>query len=72
MTYKDVIDSMNGKTFYSERFGEEMVTVESGVVVGESGLLQGLGVVVGESGLLHGLTTRQDVRDLRDDYLKTL
>lgn len=57
MTYKQVVDSMNGKTFYSERFGEEMVTVEGDFVVGESGLL-------------HGLATKQDVRDLRNDYLK--
>ena len=57
MTYKQVVDSMNGKTFYSERFGEEMVTVEGDVVVGESGLL-------------HRLATKQDVRDLRNDYLK--
>lgn len=57
MTYKQVVDSMNGKTFYSERFGEEMVTVEGDFVVGESGLL-------------HGLVTKQDVRDLRKDYLK--
>ena len=57
MTYKEVIDTMNGKTFYSDSFGGEVVTVE-GVAV------------VGESGLINAINTKEDVKDLYNDYKK--
>jgi hypothetical protein len=39
MTYGQIIDKMNNKKFYSESFGEEVVTVSGVQVVGQSGLL---------------------------------
>ena len=57
MTYADVINKMNNKTFYSDSFGGEMVTVK-GVQV------------IGESGLLNVINSKQDVRDLYNDYKK--
>jgi len=57
MTYKEVIDTMNGKTFYSDSFGGEVVTV-NGIQV------------VGESGLLNVINSKEDVRDLYNDYKK--
>jgi len=57
MTYAQVIESMNGKTFYSDSFGGEVVTVK-GVQV------------VGESGLLNVINSKEDVRDLYNDYKK--
>jgi|TARA_Y100000310_G_scaffold71020_1_gene66844 hypothetical protein len=59
MTYEQVIDKMNGKTFHSESFGGEVVTV-SGIEV------------VGESGLLNLIGSKQDVRDLYNDYKSSL
>ena len=57
MTYKQVIQKMDGKTFHSESFGEESVTV-NGVEVS------------GDSGRLHLLSSAKDVSDLYADYLK--
>lgn len=57
MTYKEVIDTMNGKTFYSDSFGSEVVTV-NGIEV------------IGESGLLNVINSKEDVRDLYNDYKK--
>ena len=55
MTYKEVIDTMHNKTFYSDSFGGEVVTV-NGIEV------------IGESGLLNVINSKQDVRDLFNDY----
>ena len=55
MTYEQVIKKMNGKSFYSDSFGGEVVTVDG---------IQ----VVGESGLLNVINCKQDVRDLYNDY----
>ncbi len=59
MTYGQIIDKMNNKKFYSESFGEEVVTV-TGVQV------------VGQSGLLNLLNSKQDVIDLYNDYKKAI
>jgi len=57
MTYKQVIQKMDGKTFYSASFGEELVMVEEMIVYGESGRL-------------HLLSSAKDVSDLYSDFLK--
>lgn len=59
MTNGQVIQKMNGKTFYSESFGSEIVTV-SGIEV------------VGESGLLNLISSPADVKDLYEDFKLTL
>lgn len=55
MTYEDVMKKMDGKKFYSENFGGEIVTVNGVEVVGESGLLNIIG-------------SKRDVRDLFEDF----
>ncbi len=55
MTYEDVMKKMDGKTFYSESFGGELVTV-NGIEV------------IGKSGRLNVLATKQDVKDLYNDF----
>lgn len=60
MTYLDVINEMLGKKFYSESFGDEVVLVSGVQVVGES------------SGRLNLLSTKLDVRDLYEDYKKSM
>ena len=59
MTYEDVMTKMDGKIFYSASHGDETVTVK-GIEV------------VGASGLLNLLSTKEDVRDLYNDYKKSL
>ena len=59
MTFKQVIDSMDGKSFFSESFGGEIVSVK-GIEV------------IGESGLLNLISTKQDVKDLYNDYKRSL
>ena len=56
-TVKQVIDQLNGKTFYSEGFGAEVVTVK-GIEVD------------GKSGLLNLISTSDDVKELVSDYRK--
>lgn len=59
MTFKQVIDSMDGKSFFSENFGGEIISVK-GVEI------------IGESGILNLIASKQDVRDLYNDYKKSL
>jgi hypothetical protein len=57
MTYGEIVNLLNGKEFYSESFGGERVTVN------------GISVVT-ESGRLIMISSREDVRDLYEDYKK--